>query len=45
MLGDFGPEFPRGLLVVQDGDNLPETQNFKLLSWADVVEALNLEAP
>ena len=45
MLGDFGPEFPRGLMVVQDGDNLPETQNFKLLSWMDIVAALNLEAP
>jgi 3-phytase len=45
MLGDFGPDFPRGLMVVQDGDNLPETQNFKLVSWIDVAAALNLEAP
>lgn len=45
MLGDFGPGFPRGLMVVQDGDNLPETQNFKLFSWMDIVAALNLEAP
>ncbi len=42
MLGDFGPEFPGGLFVVQDGDNLPATQNFKLVSWADVVTALGL---
>jgi 3-phytase len=39
MLGDFGPGFPGGLLVVQDGDNRPATQNFKLVSWADVVAA------
>lgn len=42
MLGDFGPNFPGGLLVVQDGDNLPATQNFKLTSWADIVAALGL---
>lgn len=42
MLGDFGPEFPSGLFVVQDGDNLPATQNFKLVSWADIVAALGL---
>lgn len=42
MLGDFGPAFPGGLMVVQDGDNLPETQNFKLLRWSDVVSALGL---
>lgn len=42
MLGDFGPEFPAGLFVAQDGDNLPQTQNFKLVNWADVVAALGL---
>jgi 3-phytase len=42
MLGDFGPQFPSGLFVVQDGDNLPATQNFKLVSWADIVAALAL---
>lgn len=42
MLGDFGPQFPAGLFVVQDGDNLPETQNFKLVSWADILAALGL---
>jgi 3-phytase len=42
MLGDFGPNFPSGLFVVQDGDNLPATQNFKLTSWADIVAALGL---
>lgn len=42
MLGDFGPQFPNGLFVVQDGDNAPETQNFKLVSWSDIVGALGL---
>ncbi|MEH3048585.1 MAG: phytase [Sphingomonas adhaesiva] len=41
-LGDFGPRFPKGVMVAQDGDNAPETQNFKLVSWADVVKALGL---
>jgi 3-phytase len=42
MTGDFGPEFPAGLMVVQDGHNLPAAQNFKLVSWADVMAALAL---
>ena len=40
VLGDFGPGLPSGVLVVQDGDNAPDTQNFKIVSWADVVRAL-----
>jgi 3-phytase len=40
VLGDFGPDYPGGLLVVQDGDNAPETQNFKYVAWADVLKAL-----
>ncbi len=44
MLGDFGPDFANGLFVVQDGDNLPETQNFKFVNWSDVVAALGLNA-
>lgn len=41
----LGPEFPAGLLVVQDGRNVmpPERQNFKLVSWQAVAEALGLE--
>ena len=39
-LGDFGPDFPKGLFVAQDGDNAPDTQNFKYLSWAEVLKAL-----
>ncbi|MBN2973200.1 phytase [Roseomonas aeriglobus] len=42
MLGDFGPKYPRGLFVAQDGDNAPDTQNFKYVSWADVLRALGL---
>jgi 3-phytase len=40
ILGDFGPDFPRGLFVAQDGNNLPDAQNFKLVSWARIIEAL-----
>ena len=36
VLGDFGPAFPGGLFVAQDGENQPSAQNFKLLSWATV---------
>lgn len=41
-LGNFGPDYPAGLFIAQDGDNLPEAQNFKLVSWADVKAALGL---
>jgi 3-phytase len=42
MIGDFGPNFPSGLFITQDGDNLPATQNFKLTSWADIVAELGV---
>jgi 3-phytase len=42
ILGDFGPAFPGGLFVAQDGDNAPQAQNFKLLSWDAILGALNL---
>lgn len=42
-LGDFGPAYPRGLFVAQDGINDPSAQNFKLVSWADVLTALGLQ--
>lgn len=41
-LGDFGPDYPDGLFVAQDGDNAPDPQNFKLVSWAAVRAALGL---
>jgi 3-phytase len=40
-LGSFGAELPDGLLVVQDDDNAGAAQNFKLVSWADVLRRLN----
>ncbi len=42
MLGNFGPDYPAGLFVAQDGDNSPDAQNFKYASWADVTKALEL---
>ncbi len=42
LLGDFGPAYPRGLFVAQDGDNAPATQNFKYVSWDTVRRALRL---
>ena len=40
MPGRFGPGFPSGLFVAQDGDNAPAAQNFKFVSWRDVVKAI-----
>lgn len=39
-LGDLGPDFPAGLLVVQDGENAPDAQNFKLVDWRQVMPLL-----
>lgn len=45
-LGNFGADYPGGLLVVQDGLKQPaeggERQNFKLVAWADVQRVLGL---
>lgn len=40
-----GGDYPDGLLAVQDGRNVspPEHQNFKLVSWRAVAEALGLK--
>ena len=48
--GPVGPRYPMGLLVVQDGINVaPDAsqanQNFKLVSWQNVLDALNLAVP
>jgi len=44
--GDFGPDYPGGLFVAQDGINPPYAQNFKLVSWAAILDALeNAPAP
>lgn len=45
MLGDFGPGFPGGLFVAQDGINPPHAQNFKLVAWADIARALGPTRP
>jgi 3-phytase len=39
-----GPQFPEGLMVIQDGENQPvgEKQNFKYVSWRDVARVLGL---
>lgn len=38
--GGFGRRSPRGLFVAQDGQNAPAAQNFKLVSWRDVLRAV-----
>ena len=40
MSGNFGPAYPDGLFVAQDGQNAPNAQNFKLVSWKAIREAL-----
>jgi 3-phytase len=39
--GNFGPDYPEGLLVLQDDDNPGAAQNFKLVSWAAVRAAMS----
>lgn len=41
--GDFGPGYPGGLFVAQDGYNPPKAQNFKFAAWADIKAALKLD--
>lgn len=41
-VGDFGPAYPGGLFVAQDGQNAPSAQNFKLAAWADIKAALGI---
>lgn len=43
-LGDFGPAYPTGLFVAQDGSNPGAAQNFKLVDWGAVLRALKLTA-
>lgn len=42
MPGDFGPDFPGGLFVAQDGANARAAQNFKLVPWDAIRAALGL---
>lgn len=39
--GNFGSRFPQGLFVAQDGMNGAHAQNFKLVSWADILAAVS----
>ncbi|MGV3482325.1 MAG: phytase [Sphingobium sp.] len=41
--GDFGPAYPGGLFIAQDGFNEAGAQNFKLVAWDDVRKALGLD--
>ncbi|MGV3492046.1 MAG: phytase [Devosia sp.] len=41
---NLGPDFPQGLMVVQDDRNEGFSRNFKYVSWADVNAALGLSA-
>lgn len=37
---DFGPDFPGGLFIAQDGVNTPRAQNFKYARWDEILAAL-----
>ncbi len=43
--GSFGPDYPAGLFVAQDGINGDAAQNFKLVSWSKVEEAMKSWPP
>jgi 3-phytase len=38
--GSFGKAYPRGLFIAQDGDNAPAAQNFKLVSWDQILKSV-----
>lgn len=40
--GNFGPDYPDGIFLAQDGDNAPKAQNFKLVRWDQIAAALGL---
>lgn len=40
--GNFGPAYPDGIFLAQDGDNAPKAQNFKLVRWDQIAAALGL---
>ena len=37
---DFGPDFPGGIFIAQDGINPPAAQNFKYARWDEILAAL-----
>jgi 3-phytase len=42
IVGDFGPAFPGGLFIAQDGMQAGGAQNFKLVAWDDIKAAVGL---
>jgi 3-phytase len=40
----LGPRYPKGIFIAQD-DNDGRNQNFKMASWADIADKLNLKTP
>lgn len=42
IVGDFGPAFPGGLFIAQDGIQASGAQNFKLVAWDDIIVAVGL---
>ena len=43
--GSFGKDFPGGLFIAQDGQNAPAAQNFKLVSWREILAATSTKTP
>jgi 3-phytase len=43
--GNFGPKFPNGVFVTQDQQNEGGKQNFKLVPWPAIRDALKLPTP
>lgn len=39
--GDFGPVFPGGIFIAQDGQNQPSAQNFKMVALGDIENAIS----
>lgn len=42
IVGDFGPAYPGGLFIAQDGMQAGGAQNFKLVAWDDIKAAIGL---
>lgn len=42
---NFGPDYPNGIFVAQDGRNVfpSEKQNFKIIDWNDIARTLELQ--
>lgn len=42
VLADGLPGYPGGIFIAQDGDNAPAAQNFKMVTWQAILDALGL---